>query len=42
MAKINILSVQMHPECGEKMQNLQKAKSLIEGAHSNRDLGVFP
>ena len=42
MGKINILSVQMHPECGEKMQNLQKAKNLIEGVHINPDLVVFP
>ena len=42
MGKINILSVQMRPECGEKMQNLQKAKNLLEGAHINPDLVVFP
>lgn len=42
MSKINILSVQMHPIYGEKIQNLQKAKNLIENTHINPDLIVFP
>ena len=42
MAKINILSVQMHPVYGDKTHNLQKAKNLVEQAHINPDLIVFP